>query len=210
MARDRANALDARRRLVHFLALHDADQGCFHRSHARRAPIPACTFGAPRSTTEIAASRVCATTGFNFSNAITFGRAGYVATGRGFQMDTVKLIELYARYAESHIHYGFELLLYLVLFLLITKQPSDEVWLYVWPVALLVVGLVLSPWIFNPGALTFTAVTTAWIIFVLQTSRRGGCGFFLFFRNSSSTDPKSLLMPAPPLQKAQPAHTTER
>ena len=37
------------------------------------------------------------TKGFNFANAITFGRAGYVATGRGFQMDTLSFVDLYSK-----------------------------------------------------------------------------------------------------------------
>ena len=43
------------------------------------------------------------TKGWNFSNAITYGRAGYVATGRGYQVDTVSVPELYSKYAQFHI-----------------------------------------------------------------------------------------------------------
>ena len=67
------------------------------------------------------------TKGFHFSNAIAYGRAGYVATGRGFQMDTLSLVELYAKYAASHIHHGFEMLLYLALFWYVTLQTTAVV-----------------------------------------------------------------------------------
>ena len=86
------------------------------------------------------------TKGFHFSNAITFGRAGYVATGRGFQMDTIKMIELYAKYAESHVHHGFEILAYLVLFWCVTQQTYDVYIVASIPVLLLITGLMLSPW----------------------------------------------------------------
>ena len=56
------------------------------------------------------------TKGWNFSNAITYGRAGYVATGRGYQVDTVSVPELYSKYAQSHIYLAFEIAFYLVVF----------------------------------------------------------------------------------------------
>ena len=74
------------------------------------------------------------TKGFHFSRAITFGRAGYVATGRGFQMDTLSLAELYARFATSHIHLGFEILAHLSLFWGVTQQSPDVYWLASMPV----------------------------------------------------------------------------
>ena len=102
------------------------------------------------------------TKGFNFSNAITYGRAGYVATGRGFQMDTLQLITLYANYAESHVYLGFEILVYLVFFWMVTETPVDVYMVASFPVLLLIVALMLSPWLFNPGALTFPAMSAAW------------------------------------------------
>ena len=102
------------------------------------------------------------TKGFNFANAMTYGRAGYVATGRGFQMDTLSMVELYAKYGSSHIHHGFEILVYLVAYQLITQQDSSLTIPAAVPVLLLITALMLSPWIFNPGALTFGAISTAW------------------------------------------------
>ena len=102
------------------------------------------------------------TKGFHFSNAIKFGRAGYVATGRGFQMDTLSLIELYAKYATSHIHQGFEIMLYLVLFWCVTEQDPSVYVIASIPTLVLVVAFMFSPWIFNPGALTFSSIAAAW------------------------------------------------
>ena len=44
------------------------------------------------------------TKGWNFANAITYGRASYVATGRGYQVETVSVPELYSRYAKATYH----------------------------------------------------------------------------------------------------------
>ena len=56
------------------------------------------------------------TKGWNFSNAITYGRASYVATGRGYQVETVSVPELYSKYAQSHIYLAFEMVFYLIIF----------------------------------------------------------------------------------------------
>jgi hypothetical protein len=114
------------------------------------------------------------TKGFHFTNALSFGRAGYVATGRGFQMDTLSLVDLYAKYAESHIHRGFEMLVYLVLFWLTSMQDATVIAISSINVILVSIALMLSPWIFNPGALTFSAVMAAfrdWRLWVDSTGR---------------------------------------
>eukprot|EP00966_Prymnesium_polylepis_P304446 7033992-Prymnesium_polylepis.1 len=38
----------------------------------------------------------------NFANAVTYGRAAYIATGRGFQMDTISVVKLYSDYVGTH------------------------------------------------------------------------------------------------------------
>ena len=86
------------------------------------------------------------TKGFHFTNALSFGRAGYVATGRGFQMDTLSLVDLYAKYAESHIHRGFEMLVYLVLFWLTSMQDATVIAISSINVILVSIALMLSPW----------------------------------------------------------------
>ena len=69
------------------------------------------------------------TKAYYFSNALNFGRASYVATGRGFQIEVVSFVDLYGRYAQSHIYTGFELAIYLMIFQLISVQPAQAVWL---------------------------------------------------------------------------------
>ena len=73
------------------------------------------------------------TKGWNFSNAITYGRAGYVATGRGYQVDTVSVPELYSKYAQSHIYLAFEIAFYLVVFQNVTAVVEFwQICLMVW------------------------------------------------------------------------------
>eukprot|EP00966_Prymnesium_polylepis_P186339 4319151-Prymnesium_polylepis.1 len=74
------------------------------------------------------------TKGFYFSNALNFGRATYVATGRGFQIDTISFVDLYGRYAQSHIYMGFEIGVYLTIFQLVSVQDSSTLWVSTVPV----------------------------------------------------------------------------
>ena len=124
------------------------------------------------------------TKGFNFSNAITYGRASYVATGRGFQMDTLSVAELYSRYAQSHIYLAAEMTFYLLIFQSITvNEDMQQVVLTVWAAYLASIALALSPWIFNPGALTFPAVSAGmreyakWINDIIEIKAAKGTWF---------------------------------
>ena len=101
------------------------------------------------------------TKGWNFSNAITYGRASYVATGRGYQVETVSVPELYSKYAQSHIYLAFEMVFYLLIFQNVTAIVDfAQVCMMVWAAYLAAGSLALSPWVFNPQALTFPAVAT--------------------------------------------------
>merc|ERR1719197_215042 len=100
------------------------------------------------------------TKGWNFSNAITYGRASYVATGRGYQVETVSVPELYSKYAQSHIYLAAEMVFYLLIFQSITAvTDTTQIALMVWAAYLAAAALALSPWIFNPQALTYPAVS---------------------------------------------------
>ena len=96
------------------------------------------------------------TKGWNFSNAITYGRAGYVATGRGYQVDTVSVPELYSKYAQSHIYLAFEIAFYLVVFQNVTAVVEFwQICLMVWA-AYLTLTLTLT----LPLALALTLTLT--------------------------------------------------
>lgn len=94
----------------------------------------------------------------HFGRALTFGRAGYVATGRGFQMDTLSVVVVYAAYAGTHIYYGVETGCLILLYGFVSKMPAAVLGLSVWPIWLVVLALTISPWWFNPGALTLPSV----------------------------------------------------
>ena len=50
------------------------------------------------------------TKGFHFARAVNVGKAGYVATGRGFVIEPSSFVKLFALYAKSHIYTGVEAL----------------------------------------------------------------------------------------------------
>ena len=40
------------------------------------------------------------TKAFNFAFGLTYGRAAYIATGRGYAMDNLSVVRLYTTYAQ--------------------------------------------------------------------------------------------------------------
>ena len=44
------------------------------------------------------------TKGHNYGFAVNYGRAGYVATGRGYTIDPSSVVMMYSNYAASHIY----------------------------------------------------------------------------------------------------------
>ena len=81
------------------------------------------------------------TKGANFANAVTYGRAAYIATGRGFQMDTISVVKLYSDYVETHIYFSFEVAVYLTLIAAFSTYTTGTLVLTVWPTWLVVVSL---------------------------------------------------------------------
>ena len=63
------------------------------------------------------------------------------------------------RYAQSHIYLAFEIALYLIVFQNVTAIVDFwQICLMVWAAYLAAGALALSPWVFNPQALTFPAL----------------------------------------------------
>ncbi|KAI0244064.1 1,3-beta-D-glucan synthase [Massospora cicadina] len=85
-----------------------------------------------------------------FSHAIlsnmSFGGARYIGTGRGFATTRQPFSTLYSRFASSSVYAGMRGLL-LLLFACLSPHMWSPFLLYFW---FTVVGLTLSPWIFNP------------------------------------------------------------
>lgn len=71
------------------------------------------------------------------------------------------------RYAQSHIYLAFEIAFYLIVFQNVTAIVDFwQICLMVWAAYLAAGALALSPWVFNPQALTFPALaagTQQWV-----------------------------------------------
>ncbi|KAI9292872.1 1-3-beta-glucan synthase [Neoconidiobolus thromboides FSU 785] len=89
-----------------------------------------------------------------FSNSIlsnmSFGGARYIGTGRGFATTRQTFAILYSRFASSSIYSGLRGFLFLM-FACLAPHLFSPFFLYFW---FTVIGLVLSPWIFNPHQLS--------------------------------------------------------
>jgi hypothetical protein len=71
------------------------------------------------------------------------------------------------RYAQSHIYLAFEIAFYLIVFQNVTAIVDFwQICVMVWAAYLAAGALALSPWVFNPQALTFPALakgTDEWV-----------------------------------------------
>jgi len=101
------------------------------------------------------------TRGHNFGFAVNYGRAGYVATGRGYAISTSSMVTLYSAYGPSHIYLGAEIATMLVLYELWKAEGKD--FLSTWSVWSVAVSLLLSPWLFNPQSLHRSTLWTSWV-----------------------------------------------
>eukprot|EP00966_Prymnesium_polylepis_P091811 2125391-Prymnesium_polylepis.1 len=82
------------------------------------------------------------TKGHNYGFAVNYGRAGYVATGRGYSIDTSSMVTMYGNYAASHIYFGFEI--GLMLFVYEQWKIATKPWISTLPNWSIVVSLTLA------------------------------------------------------------------
>ena len=101
------------------------------------------------------------TRGHNFGFAVNYGRAGYVATGRGYDISTSSMVKLFSAYGPSHIYFGMEITFMATLYQF-WKAPTSSL-ISVWGTWSVCISLVLSPWIFNPQALTRATLWSSWV-----------------------------------------------
>ena len=101
------------------------------------------------------------TKAFNFAFGLTYGRAAYIATGRGYAMDNLSVVRLYTTYAQSHVHVGMELLAMLLLYSSLAGWAESGLTTYA--CYMLAASLCLSPWIFNPFSLTVDQVARSFM-----------------------------------------------
>ena len=116
---------------------------------------------------------------FYLNTGFTLGSARYVATGRSFVTMSSNFVLLYSLYARSHFLIAAELSYLSTIFLVFTESGQTLALIKTWPVWLVVLSMVLSPWFFNPRAFQGISVYNnleeflAWLDPGSELSRRG-------------------------------------
>ena len=100
------------------------------------------------------------TKGFRLAEAIRHGKAGYVATGRGYVIEPGSFIALYAVYAKSHIYTGFEILCLLSCYHFFAGA-GVELWGAVAMLWLFAFSLLFAPYLFNPQSLSTNTIAAS-------------------------------------------------
>jgi len=95
------------------------------------------------------------TKGYRLAEAIRHGKAGYVATGRGYVIEPGSFIGLYAVYAKSHMYTGFEVLCLLIVYHVFAEEAT---WAAVWTLWFFACSMLLAPYVFNPQSLSTNTI----------------------------------------------------
>jgi hypothetical protein len=98
------------------------------------------------------------TKGFRLAEAIRHGKAGYVATGRGYVIEPGSFIALYAVYAKSHIYTGFEVLCLLIVYHCFAASAQWGAVVMLW---LFACSMLLAPYAFNPQSLSTNTIAAS-------------------------------------------------
>lgn len=101
------------------------------------------------------------TKGHNFGYAVNYGRAGYVATGRGYHINPSSMVTLYGAYGPSHVYFGMEIAFMAALYEC-WKAPGVS-FISTWGTWSICIALIFAPWLFNPQSLTRSTLATSWI-----------------------------------------------
>jgi len=116
------------------------------------------------------------TKAFHFAFGLTHGRSSYVATGRGYAMESHSVVQLYGLYAQSHIYLGMEIMVLLILYALFALDIVVYV-ISTWAVWMTALSLTFAPWIFNPQGWTLEVVSSSffeWLLWIDSTSLQEG------------------------------------
>ena len=100
------------------------------------------------------------TKGYNYMVGLLFGKAQYIATERGFVLQNANMVVLYGLYAKSHLYFGMEVLLLLLLFHANTVLPKSL--LYSWSVWSFGICIVITPWWFSPQSTNTYWMQNSW------------------------------------------------
>jgi len=98
------------------------------------------------------------TKGFRLAEAIRYGKAGYVATGRGYVIEPGSFIGLYCVYAKSHMYTGFEVMCLLTMYHIYTPHAMASA---VWPLWFYAASMMLAPYLFNPQSLSINTISSS-------------------------------------------------
>jgi hypothetical protein len=99
------------------------------------------------------------TKAYAFDNALTFGRQGYLATGRDFVLRHVPFDENYRAIAHSHLYLGAEVLMLLALTTLYGAFESIRVYVFFFLTGWLFgLSLLFAPFWFNPLTMEWRAM----------------------------------------------------
>jgi len=116
------------------------------------------------------------TKAFHFAFGLTHGRAAYLATGRGYAMESHSVVQLYGLYAQSHIYMGMEMIIFLIIYAVYAIEATTY-WLSTWAVWMTALSLVFAPWIFNPHGWTLEVVSSSffdWLLWIDGGGSEGG------------------------------------
>lgn len=100
------------------------------------------------------------TKGYNYMVGLLFGKAQYIATERGFVLQNANMVVLYGLYAKSHLYFGMEVLLLLLLFHANTVLPKSL--LYSWSVWSFGTCIIITPWWFSPQSTNTYWMRNSW------------------------------------------------
>lgn len=85
----------------------------------------------------------------HFLSDIQYGGAKYIGTGRGYKLDHTPFVQVYSRYARSHLYFAGELLLLLILLPLLGSNMYAAT---TWSTWLVSISLFWAPFWFNLGS----------------------------------------------------------
>lgn len=140
-----------------------------------------------------------ATKAYYFDNALTFGKAAYIATGRDFVIRHTTFAENFRATAHSHLYLGFELLLLLCLTTAFGVFESIRVYIFFFLTAwLFSISLLFASLWFSPLALEWKNIKEDWVEFYSwigtngqQTSLTSETSWHLWYDKESGSQYKN-------------------
>mmetsp|Transcript_7771 Transcript_7771/g.23366 ORF Transcript_7771/g.23366 Transcript_7771/m.23366 type:complete len:731 (-) Transcript_7771:730-2922(-) len=93
-----------------------------------------------------------------YEEALQYGGAQYLATGRGFAITSSSFIKLYTNYGRTHIYTGFELGFLCILFYILDDCLDCNKGATTWGVWLVSASLIFAPFWFNPNGFSIAKV----------------------------------------------------